>query len=658
MAGRIALDLKQFKHRSSDKDCTTLEHRDGHTLTLAHKHLSKDYQDQLQALAKGGEVKKYDKKDEKKSPNTIVASKASHGIEAANKAREIEEMPNGATIVIPDKDEDKKYGKVIQKFAEGDEVQDPQQQIQDMTAIQMPQPADPQAMKEAELQQEIDKVQHQGSLAQQYDPVLAEKAALDRMEWKKVDAQADVQAKIDADNKAITDAKTLNDQRVAQGLAPKPIPGEPQVPGSPQVPELPKADELPKAPAQAQYGMPGANSYEGLMQQGYQNKLGGINQEAAAQAQLGQEQEALLNKQAEAQQNAQIAYKQNYDALDKERQAHIQDIQNGYIDPNKYWTGDSQGNGSHSKIASGIGMILAGFNPTNQPNAAINFLNHQMEQNLNAQKANLDTKNNLLSANLRQFGNLKDATDMTRLMQADVVHNQLMAAAAKAQTPMAKAAALKAAGDLQMQYAPIQQQLAMRTAMTHLANGNGDPSNTAAAEQMIAYARMTNPEMAKEMETRLIPGVGMAKLPVPQDARAEIIGKQNFNKMASHYVDWVKHNSGSLSPAKINEGATMAAELQGAYRNAVKGGVYKEGEQQFIEKLIPSNPAQFASSIRTLPKVENLIQSNNSQLNSLKAGYGLPQAQQQSGSQAATQWAMANPKDHRSAKILQHLGKK
>lgn len=372
------------------------------------------------------------------------------------------------------------------------------------------------------------------------------------------------------------------------------------------------------------------NDPESMLQSGYNKQMAGIQQAGAAQGALGQEQAGLLEKQALAQTTAKAHYDETYNKLDQERQALIQDVQDGHIDPNKYWEGDSKtGEGGHSKIMAGIGMILAGFNPTNNPNAAIKFIQYQMDQNIAAQQKNLESKQSLLSHNLQQFHNLKDATEMTRIMQNDIVAHQLQAAAAKAQTPMAKAAALQAAGQLQTQSAPMFQQFAMRRAMVNLANSSGGQQSPEAVNQMISYMRMTNPEQAKEMESRFVPGVGLASVPIPQEARTEMIGKQNFDQMAQHYVQWAKQNAGSLNPAKINEGATMAAELQGAYRMAIKGGTFKEGEQEFIEKLIPSDPAQFAASIRTLPKLQALVSSNQAQLNQLKKGYGLPGQQTQ-----------------------------
>jgi len=52
-------------------------------------------------------------------------------------------------------------------------------------------------------------------------------------------------------------------------------------------------------------------------------------------------------------------------------------------------------------------------------------LNRQIDRDIDAQKATLGRKESLLSANMRQFGNLHDATQMTKVMQTDIVSNQL-----------------------------------------------------------------------------------------------------------------------------------------------------------------------------------------------------------------------------------------
>lgn len=52
-AGNIKLNLKEFKHVSSDKNKTILEHKKGHRLELAHGSLSPESRQQLEELAKG-----------------------------------------------------------------------------------------------------------------------------------------------------------------------------------------------------------------------------------------------------------------------------------------------------------------------------------------------------------------------------------------------------------------------------------------------------------------------------------------------------------------------------------------------------------------------------------------------------------------------------
>jgi len=47
----IKLDLSKFKHVKSDKNTTTLRHKDGHELTIAHNAMSPEMKTQLSALS-------------------------------------------------------------------------------------------------------------------------------------------------------------------------------------------------------------------------------------------------------------------------------------------------------------------------------------------------------------------------------------------------------------------------------------------------------------------------------------------------------------------------------------------------------------------------------------------------------------------------------
>ena len=221
-------------------------------------------------------------------------------------------------------------------------------------------------------------------------------------------------------------AQIQSDNVVRQraGLAPEPVPGSPDQPSwmpAPATMAQPQSMQTPattsgdvKQPDQTQ--QPSQNQgldttvdidpQTGLVR-GAGQAMRGIAGMATAEGNLGQARAEAIAQNLDAQRQAQVTYKQHLDELEAERQNHMRDIKDGYIDPDQYWKGDANGNGGHSKVMAGIGMILAGFNPTNNPNAAINFLKYQMDRNMEAQKTNLAQKNNMLYANLQQFHNLR-----------------------------------------------------------------------------------------------------------------------------------------------------------------------------------------------------------------------------------------------------------
>jgi hypothetical protein len=701
MSKNIALDLKKFKHVKSDKNSTTLQHADGHTLTIAHKALTPKMQTQLSALSRvATDAQTTQNKDELKHKSTaanptsridtghgrVIAREAEGGeIERKEYAEGTPDMPVSQDDAVPSVPADMPAQAPVQAPTQAP-VQAPTQapieqkpQVQKAAQPQQPQ-VDPELVRKRELYNNLVK---SGTVlpsnetpapkeTMMFGPKGEAPAQFSPANWTTAEQMYQREQANNAADAAAAQQKAIqiNSQRVAAGLPPLPVPNVPQgpqIPGSEDNPtDATPPDKVlnPTAPNALAAENPLSGSMQdmqGMLESGYQSKLAGIQQQAAAQGALGEQQAELLKNQEQAKLDAKVSYQRHFDDLNAERENLVHDVQNGYISPDKFWTGDAQGNGGHSKIAAGIGMILAGFNPTSRPNAAIDFLKHQMDLNIQAQKENLGAKQNLLAQNLRQFGNLRDATDMTRLMQTDILETQLKAAAAKAASPMAKAAALQAAGALKMETAPMFQQFAMRRAMMNLANNGGNPNSV---EQLMSYMRVVNPEMAKDMQERYVPGVGLASIPVPQDIRQEMVGKKDFDQQAKEYIKFAKQHQGSWNPESIARGAAMAGELQGAYRRASKGGVYKEGEQEFIEKLVPSDPTQYLASLRTLPKIEALVHNNNLQFRNMSKTYGLqeqPAGKEAQGvgpqaTQAAMAWAKANPKDPRAAKILQLLG--
>lgn len=369
----------------------------------------------------------------------------------------------------------------------------------------------------------------------------------------------------------------------------------------------------------------GTDLYQKTYEQGIGDVKEGLQKGAEAEGALGTEQAGILNNQMQVQQQNAKNYQDHYGELEQERKAFQNDIMNHHIDPQHYL--NSMGTGQ--KIATGIGLILGGMGGglTHQGNPALDFLNKQISNDIDSQRINLGKSENLLSANMRQFGNLRDAIDMTRIMQGDIVKNQLAQAAAKAQDPIAKSRALKEIGNLEMQNASSVSQMAMRkTLLSNISQGSssnklGDTSQTA---QLINYLRMANPELAKNYEARFVPGVGLAQVPIAEKPREELVTRQNLDNALNDLNKYAENNSGSLDPAIISEGRSKANLVQDLYRRANGQGVFREAEKEFVGSIIGEDPTKFFKDWRTQPRYKAAIQDNVNQLNGLKQSYGLP----------------------------------
>lgn len=364
-----------------------------------------------------------------------------------------------------------------------------------------------------------------------------------------------------------------------------------------------------------------------VYQQGLGQAKAGIQQQAAAEGALGRAESQQLQQQvADRQQSAQD-YQDHYNQLDQERQAFQQDVQNQHIDPNHYLSSM----GTAGKISTGIGLILGGMGGglTHQENPAMKFLNAQIDRDISAQQMELGKKENLLSANMRQFGNLRDATDMTRIMQNDIVSMQLKKAAADAATPIAQARAQQAIGKLQMDSSNMIGQMAMRrTLLNSMSQGDmRDPKNMG---QMLQAMRVYNPEMAKEYESRAIPGIGFAQIPIPTEERNSLISRIDLQQKLQKLEQFAKTHSGSMSPSDIGYGGALARGVQDAYRQANKQGVFKESEKDFVEKSIATDPTKFFNKYRALPAYKAVMEGNLGTLQNMASHYGfqVPNASQ------------------------------
>lgn len=476
---KFPLDLSKFKKIHSAGDATTLRHNDGHEIKVMHKPLSKHAKKALEALP-------IHESEDPTQRHALPGDSIGNSIEKriVNKTASRIKMPT---------------------LADGGQVSAEDKAIKDKEETDKRNKAHIEAGEESEpYSTNVDAIMKKTDITSYADGGDVQDSSPDTSSQQSPQAPVTINIGTPSDQQSSQQSLPPVPQQMQQ-QSPQSIPQQQEVPQSPQMqPQSPQPQSRSpqqQAPMQDIYGT-------GAMQQAYgqglQEQKAGIVGQAEAEAQQGNKQAALYQQAAQQQQQQMQSYADNTKSLMDERQALLKDINNSHIDPNHYLS--SQGTGS--KIATAIGLIMGGMGGglTHSGSAPLQFLSAQIDRDIQAQQAELGKKQNLLSANLQQFGNLNMATQMTKLMQMDIISNQLKRAAAQTQDPLAKARALQAAGQIDMQAAPIQSQIAMRQTLMQ-----GASSGKIAPEHIIRAFVPEKEQMGAQKELKEAQGMSRAK---------------------------------------------------------------------------------------------------------------------------------------------------
>lgn len=209
--------------------------------------------------------------------------------------------------------------------------------------------------------------------------------------------------------------------------------------------------------------------------QGLNTELAGVAGEAKAAGQVESEKADLFKKheqdmQAINQQGQQMAAQHQ-----AETQALIDDMKNGHIDPKSYMNHMSSG----QKVSTAIGLILGGIGggiDRSGQNPALEFLNKQIDHDINAQIENRNNKNTIFNAMEKQYGNKKDALNMTHAFYLAKLQNDINTAAAKSGNQLAIARAQQLSGPIQQKLQELHLQTGMRQAAMGGNGGQADPA--------------------------------------------------------------------------------------------------------------------------------------------------------------------------------------
>lgn len=329
----------------------------------------------------------------------------------------------------------------------------------------------------------------------------------------------------------------------------------------------------------------------------YQQALGqqsaGIQQAANVQGQIGQQQANAYQKQLEDLTNLQTEAQKNRDQWAGEIQNVAHDVMNSHIDPNRFMASKS----TWEKISTGLGLILGGIGGglTHQQNPALQFLNNQISNDIEAQKANLGKQDNLLGHMMRQYGNITEAENATRIHMMAMMQGQLGKIAGQNAGPLAKANATQLTGQINQQLAPMVEQASMRSAVFRgMQNQQGQGQggvNPAVAIRMI----ITDPKDQEQATKEL------AKYQETEKLRANL--KKSFNDIRSQALN------GAFSPEDRNSAIQTHA---GPLAKIMEGRFNLEESKNQIAAIMPAKYGleSRATENKKYGRIDDLLDTN------------------------------------------------
>lgn len=206
---------------------------------------------------------------------------------------------------------------------------------------------------------------------------------------------------------------------------------------------------------------------------GLEQQKKGIQAEADTQGKIGNEEAKAYQQAQDATTNIMKNYQDASAPLKNEITALGNDIKQGHIDPNRVMANM----GTMGKISTAIGLILGGLGGglTGKDNPALTFLNNAITQDVEAQKSDMNSKHNLLTANMEHLKDLGSAANMSIAQHMEIAKNEVAKVIAQNQNPLVQARAQQLMGNLAHQ----QEILVHQTAVGQMLQNGQLPANAA-----------------------------------------------------------------------------------------------------------------------------------------------------------------------------------
>lgn len=334
----------------------------------------------------------------------------------------------------------------------------------------------------------------------------------------------------------------------------------------------------------------------------YKEGEAGIQARAKAEQSAAQARADLELQHQTALQDAQTAWNGRTTAMLKDQDAVLADIKAGHINPSHY----QQSMGTGQKIATAIGLLLGGVASGHTGNnPALEFMNKQIDRDIDAQKADLNNKHTLFQAYNQQYHNATVAEELTRATLKNVYASQIDEAGAKAQIPMAKANAQIASTAFKQQILPS----ILKAQLLHAASpftgpsgtGTGQAGSEAQFQTTLQAAQNIDPNIYKDLESKYIPGVGVTRVPLEKGKDGEMFAELKLLNGLAQQAEAIagdKRNGGTAyNPfgAYAQHTANIANNIRLSYNKLVGLNRINPYEAEKFDKLV-RDPGSWQSS--------------------------------------------------------------
>lgn len=331
------------------------------------------------------------------------------------------------------------------------------------------------------------------------------------------------------------------------------------------------------------------------------------------------------------------------------------------------------------KIGMIFSTVLGGFGAglTRQPNAALSMMDKLIEQDLEAQKANLGKRVSLLDYAIKHEMQRAQLAQMERqipLTAAQVKAEQALAqqrgfevarmtmnlVALQNQAKLVDQLRRTAPGSQQLQNA--ENMLAMMSQSVDAKNANiadlaagrevmmkrmyptAGEGGESEFQQRAQFLRATGQEkMAETLESHHIPGTNQqTSVPIAGHDRDKLEAMAVLDNKVKDVIDYAIKHRGSVDPSVTARAAQKAEELTAFYNKSVDSLGMTEGRLSWLEKQVKSNPTSVIQQVLgNNERLREIRDSNLGRRDILLQKYGV-KPQKQTG-------AAANPMEGKTA---------